>query len=515
MEKVGQMWTDGYVTDIEYTHGFYPELSPRNLAFSTLTGQLDWQIPEQDFTYLELGFGQGVSLNINAAVTPGSYWGTDFNPSQTANAQALAKAGGTNVKLFDESFADFVARRDLPDFDVIALHGIWSWISDKNREFIVELLRKRLKPGGLCYISYNTLPGWSGITPLQHLLTQHAEFIGKGALPDRVNEALTFAHTLAEAGAQYFQDQPGAFDRLVKIRDEHPNYVAHEFFNAEWHPMPFGDLAKIMAEAKLSFGTSARVGDQIDALNISTGGRKILSSFKNPTFAEGVKDFLMNRQFRRDIFIKGPRSLSGFEGMARWHEQAFVVIGNPDKPPRHLTVPMGNLNLEPKIYDPVISALLYGGGEPKIFSEIQGFPGCKVLPKGQLIQALQLLSIAGFIAPVQPSRVIDKVSLTTRYLNDELCRRAEFSKEVMYLAAPLIGSGFPVGRIDQIFLRAETLKVDDVAAYAWSVLKVQGELLEKDGSLIRDDAGNLVQLRSSYRDFVQERRPLLKRLGIA
>jgi len=31
------------------------------------------------------------------------------------------------------ALAEFVARDDLPEFDVIALHGIWSWISAENR----------------------------------------------------------------------------------------------------------------------------------------------------------------------------------------------------------------------------------------------------------------------------------------------------------------------------------------------------------------------------------------------
>jgi len=44
----------------------------------------------------------------------------------------------------------------LPDFDYIGLHGIWSWISDENRQVIVDFIRKKLKVGGVLYISYNT-----------------------------------------------------------------------------------------------------------------------------------------------------------------------------------------------------------------------------------------------------------------------------------------------------------------------------------------------------------------------
>jgi hypothetical protein len=36
--------------------------------------------------YLELGFGQGLTLNIHAAACPGEFWATDFNPVHASNA---------------------------------------------------------------------------------------------------------------------------------------------------------------------------------------------------------------------------------------------------------------------------------------------------------------------------------------------------------------------------------------------------------------------------------------------
>ena len=61
------------------------------------------------------------------------WYATDFNPSQAAFARELAAASGADAQLFDDAFADFAESPDLPDFDYIGLHGIWSWISDANR----------------------------------------------------------------------------------------------------------------------------------------------------------------------------------------------------------------------------------------------------------------------------------------------------------------------------------------------------------------------------------------------
>src|SRR3546814_6259015 len=143
--------------------------------------------------YLELGFGQGLSLNINAATSSGQFFGTEFNPSQAAYAVQVARAGGKALRIFDDSFEDFAPRDDLPQFEIIALHGIWSWVSQEARQAIVDTVRDRLKPGGILYISYNCKPGWAPIEPLRHLLNLHASKAATGGLLSRVAESLAFA----------------------------------------------------------------------------------------------------------------------------------------------------------------------------------------------------------------------------------------------------------------------------------------------------------------------------------
>ena len=153
-------WTQGYVTELEYTHGYHRELCPGILRLACLSSGVAPPVGRPT-RYLELGCGQGLSLNIHAAAVPGEFWGTDFNPTHVAQARALADASGSSARLLDDSFVEFVSRPDLPEFDVIALHGIWSWISDENSRVIVDLIRRKLRVGGIAYVSYNCLPGWA------------------------------------------------------------------------------------------------------------------------------------------------------------------------------------------------------------------------------------------------------------------------------------------------------------------------------------------------------------------
>ena len=96
-------------------------------------------------TACELGFGQGLSTNIHAAASLVEWHGTDFNPAEAAFAQETAVASGSNAKLYYQAFADFCNRSNLPDFDFIGLHGIWSWINDQNRSIIVDFVKRKLR----------------------------------------------------------------------------------------------------------------------------------------------------------------------------------------------------------------------------------------------------------------------------------------------------------------------------------------------------------------------------------
>lgn len=139
-------WSQGYFTGLNYTFGYYPELSPAMLRLGCLCRGVKARIPNAP-SYLELGFGQGMSINVHAAGSSGAYWGCDFNPAQTAEARRLSEASGADLKLFDESFEEFAARCDLPEFDIITLHGVWSWVSLANRATIKQIIKAATAAG--------------------------------------------------------------------------------------------------------------------------------------------------------------------------------------------------------------------------------------------------------------------------------------------------------------------------------------------------------------------------------
>jgi len=304
--------TDGYLTDIGYTHGYYAELNPLRARLALLNAGL--KVPQMGAA-CELGFGQGLSLNIHAAASATRWHGTDIIADHAATARQLAAASGAAVGICQDSFEEFGARHDLPAFDYIGLHGVWTWISDRNRAVIVDFVRRKLKPGGVLYIDYNTLPGWTGVSPLRHLLVEHAHRTDAQdrGIVERIDDALTFSDRLLATNPEYLRENPQLLERLKTLKKEDRRYLAHEYFNHDWAPMHFATVQRWLEPAAVSYICSADFADHVEALNLSEPQRRLLGEIDDPGFRQSVRDFLINQHFRRDYWIKGAAKLSDAE----------------------------------------------------------------------------------------------------------------------------------------------------------------------------------------------------------
>jgi predicted O-methyltransferase YrrM len=151
-----QTWMEGYESDIEYTSGYYREQEPDFLNLCALNHGIAPVNLEKGFTYCELGCGFGMTSLIMAANYPqGKFYAIDFNPSHIARARSLAtQAGLDNIVFLEKSFAQIVQEPGLlPECDFISLHGIFTWVSDENRQYIIDICTRHLKAGGMVYLS--------------------------------------------------------------------------------------------------------------------------------------------------------------------------------------------------------------------------------------------------------------------------------------------------------------------------------------------------------------------------
>ena len=508
-------WTSGYVADIGYTFGYYTELNPVNARLAFLNAGL---VPPSEGVHCELGFGQGVSVNVHAAAGASTWYGTDFNPAQAGFAQSLAQASGAAAHLVDQAFADFCNRSDLPPFDSIGLHGIWSWISDENRAHITHLIAHKLKVGGVVYISYNTQPGWAAMVPLRDLLTEHASTLGAPGqgIVGRINAALEFTDQLFAANPAFVRANPLVAERVTKLKEQNRNYLAHEYFNRDWLPMPFSRMAQWLTPTKLEYACSAALLSHIDPLNLSAEQQVLLQAVPDAMFRETVRDFCVNQQFRKDYWIKGARRMSALERTEALRATKVLLIAHRPDVSLKVSGALGESSMSEAVYTPLLDLL--ADHKPRTLGQLELALKDKGVILAQLVQAALILTGAGHLATVQDEATTAKAKKATDKLNSCLMGKARSSGDISFLASPVTGGGVTVGRFQQLFLMARAQGAKQPADWAhitWELLQAQGQRILKDGQTLQSPEENLAELNTQAQAFADKLLPILKALQIA
>ena len=507
-------WTSGYVADVGYTFGYYTELNPLRLKLAFLNAGL--VCPEVGAA-CELGFGQGMSANSHAAASTVSWFATDFNPAQAGFAQELAAASGAGAQLFDQSFAEFCTRSDLPDFDYIGLHGIWSWISDDNRAVIVDFVRRKLKVGGVLYISYNTQPGWAAMVPLRDLLTGHGDIMGSSGqgIISRIDAAIDFADKLLTTNPAYSRANPQVAERLKALKGQNRNYLAHEYFNRDWLPMSFAAMTQWLGSAKLDFAGSANFLDHISAINITAEQQVFLNEIPDPLFRETVRDVMVNQQFRKDYWVKGARRLNPLEQAEGLRKQKVMLVQY--RPDVSLTVKgaLGEATMQEAVYGPILDFL--ADYQPRTLGQIEQAMKGKGIAFVQIREAALLLCGTGVLCPVKDEADNPKVKRQTEKLNAWLMNKSRGGSDINYLASSVMGGGYSMTRFQQLFLLSKNQgKKHPVewAQFVWQLLEAQGQKIIKDGKALDTAEENMAELTEQALAFAEKQLPILKALGI-
>lgn len=436
----------GYVDDVGYTFGVCPELNPHHTRLAFLHAGLT---PPDIRTACELGFGQGVSLALHAGASEVRWWGTDLLPVHVDSARALCDASGADAQVSAATFAEFHARTDLLAFDFIGLHGVLSWVSAQTRSEIAAFIRDRLAPGGVVYASCNTLPGWADLAPLRELATQHAVRLAPegAATVDRIEAALDFMQRFLDANPMYATTNPRVAERFERMRRADRRYLAHEFFNRDWHPLHFSDVASLFAEAGLEHACAAHLRDQLDGLLLTNEQQSLIGAIPDPHFRETARDFATNRQFRRDYWVRTPRRLDDDARRSLWRETRIVLTSHPDDIPAKIVGERGEVRLAEPAHRAVIDAL--ASHRPCTVDALADAPGCREIAFDVLTDAVFALAAFGHLMTAQDDATIARCAPGTSGLNSVLLARARASDDIDFLASPVTGGGVPVDIVDQ------------------------------------------------------------------
>lgn len=512
-------WSDGYNSDIAYTHGFYREISPGYLSYVCLLNGIRTPPLDRPFRYCELGCGQGVTLNMLAACHPqGRFVGIDFNPLHIAGARRLAEeAGLSNVSFREQSFRDAAAAAERAGeedgFDFITLHGVYSWISPDNRQALVDILARLLKPGGIVYVSYNAQPGWSPMMPLQRLMLAHAA-ANPGRSDRQFDAALDFLGRLNQAGAGYFAANPAAAQHLATIGNQDRRYLTHEYLNTHWEPLAHAQVVKDLERAKLSYGCSATISHNIDELAVKPDLRAILAEIADPALAETARDFAMNQVFRRDIFVRGAERMARRETEEELRRLRFTLLVPREAATLSIPIPLGELR-----HDPSLGAIhdALAAGTPSL-AEIEARPDLARHDFGTISRFLSLLVSINHAAPLLPSPSAESRAAGAR-LNQAIARRMLIDETLFYLTAPVIGTGLQADTLERIvlagLLAGQPVDSWALAGFATTCLQTLGRsVLDENGAPITEPSRMRERLVGILSAMLPIKMPVWQRVGI-
>ena len=413
----------GYATDIPYLRDFKPPLAPAWLDHVALVAGAAPPERKAGFAWCDLGCGQGVTANILAATHPGgTFHAIDAMPPHIDNARHLAaEAAIPNVGFHCLDFAAAVDL-DLPSFDYIVAHGVYSWVDSANQRALRRFFDRRLKSGGLVYVSYNAMPGWARDLPFQRLVRELARgYAGDSAA--QVSAALGIIRALAAAEVPALTPSLIVEELEQRPEDYTAAYLVHEFMPSAWQPLYVTEVRAAMKTIGLAPVGSATLIENLDPLVLSKRARELVGDIADDDLRELVRDFYLDQRFRCDVFARENRRLSGQQRCGALLASSFA-LARPATAIRYSAATVSGFH---PYNNPTARALIRALADgPSSLAEI-----APALASAQdLATNILLLCAVGDAMPVEPGRA------PVEALNRAVFRRLDGPEEIRWLTLP-------------------------------------------------------------------------------
>ena len=509
-------WSGGYVTDVEYSVGFRREQSPSHLNLTCLLNGFAQPDAVDQIRYCDLGCGPGFTASVLAAANPEiEFWGVDFNPAHIAAGQLLGmETGLDNLHFRENAFSDLIKPgADIPQFDYIALHGVYTWIGAPERQAIVQFLSSHVKPGGVVYLAYNSLPNWAPEQPLQRVLSTYSRF-SRERSDHAVEKALGFAKRLRDAGAEEL-NRPRVFEKLDKlVSTGRQRYLAHEYLTNAWNPSYHEDVARELASAKLDYVGSAELVENFPQVMLTPEQRELCAEIGDTAVAETLKDFFLRRGFRMDVYIRGKRRMSLAQQTEILRAIKLSLIRFPEDLQYEFNAPAGKGQLNEAVYRPVFEALSRG---PATIGELLDLPPLQNT-RATPVELVGML--AGTRQALWQVRTVDEVTRQrAARFNAVVARNAVAESEGhASLAAPALGSGVYLtqaqGFVYAQIISATEVSTESIARAMMADFERRGAHLSAEGRPLNTPEETLALLRREVAPILTEWLPRWRQFGV-
>jgi len=507
---------DGYVTDVDYIPGFYPQMAPTSLRHVAALNRLRPPAVRDGFRYLELGCGLGRSLTTLAAANPqGRFTGVDINARHTAAIEAEVAAGGLdNVRVITADFADLPA--DLGSFDFIAMHGVWSWVSPRVRQDVLAIAEKRLAAGGLFLVSYNAMPGWAHLQPIKGILQQYAA-LRTGDSRQRVRDALAYLVFIRDKKAKYFEDNPRAAAYVDALLKQDISYLAHEYLNEHWTSFYFAEVAAAFRTAGLQYAGSLPVYTNFWDLCVKPEFQELFRTTSDRLVAEAHKDFCANTAFRWDVYAKDPQPLATADDRLREVDDLQYGLARCDLAlPYRANLGVVTSTVQGPLYQAFIDALRDGSRRlSELLPAVAETPGGGDRKPEEVIRAadagvaMGMFEVTAGPLPPPPPEPPQAVTVPLPF-NRVLLEAGALAGRPVALASLRTGTGLQIGDLEAAMLlelseRGQAGLAERIVAR----LAAGNRSLQQDGKPVTDEAARQRIVEQACQAFLQARVPQL------
>jgi Predicted methyltransferase regulatory domain len=374
---------------------------------------------------------------------------------------------------------------------------------------MIHILRQRLQPDGLAYISYNCMPGWAPLAPIRQFMVD-VKRRNPGASDQQLSIALDLLLKLKQGNAAFFAANPRTGQYLDEMLKMDRVYLAHEYLDEQWDLFQFSEVAARLGEAKLAFLASANLTENVDAYLVPKDVQPLVAQAADPIMRETLRDFAANRRFRRDLFARGTAALTAGEHRRVLSEVSFALVVPREQVTFKFAGPLCELTGQEQFYAPVADLL---AKKVASFDELLALPEYrpdKIGPLlGTLLGLIQSGQVLPITAPADPA--------PAQRFNRQVIESARTGRLFFHLASPVARTGIPVTDLGLLALTAlfdGQGGVAKVAVHVLRSLKAAGRRPWKDGRPIEDDNQAIAYLVETVEPVLKEQVAIWRRLGV-
>ncbi|MEZ5374117.1 MAG: class I SAM-dependent methyltransferase [Microthrixaceae bacterium] len=464
--------------------------------------------------WLDVGCGTGLMTCAVAAGHPNvEVWGVDFNPAHVERARKLAEAAElANATFIEADFATMVDERSLgpTEVDIIVVNGVYSWVSARTKRNIVEIISRRLAPGGLALVMYEAATGWSSMEALAEALRLTVDADGREAVL-AFGDAAAALTDFAAAGAGYFPMGNRETRQMHSWADLEGGLGAHEYLGAHFKPLDVQDVHEAMAGAKCSFIGGVHPLDRHAHYSVPPGYADVLAASRDPLSREMIRDLALQTALRSDVFRRGLAAVTPAEHDAALRCLEIGGLGR-DFEDTPIELPAMQVALDPRFHRPLVEAL--GSGRLTAGDLLTMHPAWSL---DDATTAMALLVAGQYATPVVPGGVAPGSVDACRRLNRVLGRERRLGRQHGWIAAPATGTMVALDLVEVLALdgiwAGVTPEVGTLRTHVIECLTGQGMTVRHEGQLIWEPeaAAGIVHERVAH---LVRRLPALDALGV-